>query len=241
VIVVGTRRSVKQVAGRAHRIRPTQPPAPLLRDASIRYGSRHAARTDRQPPRPVGGHPDPRRLCHLPPRLRSAHGPRPGAVLAQRWRELHENNVARLDQYRPALHAVLADLHDVLDARLEDRALWPSIKAAYSALIAERDDWELAETFFNSVTRRIFSTVGLDQSVEFVDTDFDTPPTPAAGRCSRPRSAPTAGGRSSHGSWRPGTSAPASPIPNAMAPRSAAASRPISRSTAPKAPSRASS
>src|SRR5690606_25753546 len=34
----------------------------------------------------------------------------------------------------------------------------------------------LAETFFNSVTRRIFSTVGVDPRIEFVDTDFDSPP-----------------------------------------------------------------
>ncbi len=34
----------------------------------------------------------------------------------------------------------------------------------------------LAETFFNSVTRKIFTTVGVDPSIEFVDTDFGSPP-----------------------------------------------------------------
>lgn len=53
------------------------------------------------------------------------------------------------------------------------------MKAVYSGLIANRDDWELAETFFNSVTRRIFATVGVDPQIEFVDSDFALPPTPA--------------------------------------------------------------
>src|SRR5262245_18643403 len=30
--------------------------------------------------------------------------------------------------------------------------------------------------FFNSLTRRVLATEGVDQAIEFVDTDFDTPP-----------------------------------------------------------------
>ena len=39
-----------------------------------------------------------------------------------------------------------------------------------------RSDRELAETFFNSITRRVFTTVGVDQRIEYVDSDFDEPP-----------------------------------------------------------------
>ena len=58
------------------------------------------------------------------------------------------------------------------------RLVWVSTKAVYSGLIHERDDCEIAETFFNSVTRRIFTTVGVDEEIEFVHTDFSCPPTP---------------------------------------------------------------
>ena len=51
------------------------------------------------------------------------------------------------------------------------------MKAVYSGLIDDHDNWELAETFFNSITRRIFDTVGVDPRIEFVATDFDIPPT----------------------------------------------------------------
>ena len=48
--------------------------------------------------------------------------------------------------------------------RIDDRIVWVGIKAVYSGMIVERDDWEIAETFFNSVTRRVFTTVGVDKS-----------------------------------------------------------------------------
>src|SRR5207245_10081853 len=38
-----------------------------------------------------------------------------------------------------------------------------------------RDDCGIAETFFNSVTRRIFTTVGVDPLVEFVHPDVREP------------------------------------------------------------------
>jgi isocitrate dehydrogenase kinase/phosphatase len=55
--------------------------------------------------------------------------------------------------------------------------VWAAIKAVYSSLIAASSEWEIAESFFNSLTRRVFATEGVDQSIEFVDTDFDAPPT----------------------------------------------------------------
>jgi isocitrate dehydrogenase kinase/phosphatase len=51
-----------------------------------------------------------------------------------------------------------------------------SIKTTYSGLSSKLDIWELAETFFNSVTRRIFATVGVDPQIEFVDTCTRTQP-----------------------------------------------------------------
>ena len=54
------------------------------------------------------------------------------------------------------------------------RALdWVGLKAAYARLVNARSDRELAETFFNSVTRRIFATVGVDPEIEFVETNGD--------------------------------------------------------------------
>src|SRR5262249_56335010 len=80
-----------------------------------------------------------------------------------------------LDLYGRAIDAIEGGVRTMLGRRVSDRLLWAGMKAVYSGLIAGRTDWELAETFFNSVTRRIFTTVGVDSNIEFVDSDFAAP------------------------------------------------------------------
>lgn len=94
------------------------------------------------------------------------------------WAAMQEDTAARLDLYTSSIDQLVTGLNELLKERIADKLIWMAIKAVYSGKIADRDDWELAETFFNSVTRRIFSTVGVDPQIEFVDTDFTYPPKP---------------------------------------------------------------
>lgn len=94
------------------------------------------------------------------------------------WRGMLADSAERLDVRNKILARVVAHIRALLGARVTDHAVWVGIKAVYSGLIADREDWEIAETFYNSVTRRIFATVGVNRQIEFVDTDFDHPPTP---------------------------------------------------------------
>lgn len=94
------------------------------------------------------------------------------------WTGLRDQAVDRLRLYRREVDACEREIRGLLGPRLEDRYLWVGLKAVYSGLIAGRDDWDLGETFFNSVSRRIFSTVGVDALIEFVDSDFGQPPNP---------------------------------------------------------------
>lgn len=95
------------------------------------------------------------------------------------WRGLHQDARQRLELRDQTLQQVLENVQDRLGDRLQSRITWAGIKAVYSGLIQPRDDWELAETFYNSVTRRVFRTVGVDPEIEFVHTDFAKPPTPS--------------------------------------------------------------
>ena len=70
-------------------------------------------------------------------------------------------------------------MRSLLAAQSHEKTVWSAIKSVYSGWIAQRNDWELAETFFNSTTRRLFATIGVDPEIEFVDTDFEIPPIPA--------------------------------------------------------------
>ncbi len=96
------------------------------------------------------------------------------------WKGMAGDARERLDLYEQASQRAADTIRQLLGERGDDRLVWASMKAVYSGLIMNRHDWELAETFFNSVTRKIFSTVGVDPRIEFVDTDFDTPPSESA-------------------------------------------------------------
>lgn len=87
------------------------------------------------------------------------------------------DSAERLDLRSKILARTVSAICELLGERVTEHSIWVGIKAVYSGLIADSDDWEIAETFYNSVTRRIFATVGVDAQVEFVDTDFDAPPT----------------------------------------------------------------
>ncbi len=97
----------------------------------------------------------------------------------QDWVGLQQDAAARLGLYRRIVDLVETAVRDLLGTKIHDKLIWASMKAVYSGFIAEDDTWELAETFFNSVTRRVFTTVGVDPQIEFVATDFDIPPTPS--------------------------------------------------------------
>lgn len=95
----------------------------------------------------------------------------------QDWAGMQADTAERLGLYRRIVDLVEAAIRDLLGDRIDNKLIWASMKAVYSGFIAGRDDWEVAETFFNSATRRVFSTVGVDPQIEFVATDFETPPT----------------------------------------------------------------
>jgi len=93
--------------------------------------------------------------------------------LARDWRGSFDDSRERLRLYSLILDSLTNRTRELTADRLDDRSIWSATKAAYSALIAKSDRWEIAESFFNSLTRRIFATEGVNQAIEFVDTDFD--------------------------------------------------------------------
>jgi isocitrate dehydrogenase kinase/phosphatase len=75
--------------------------------------------------------------------------------------------MARLSLYKTLIDRTVDGVRGVLKDRLADRGLWEKMKADYSRETGSAVDRELAETWFNSVTRRIFSTIGVDSGIEF--------------------------------------------------------------------------
>jgi isocitrate dehydrogenase kinase/phosphatase len=85
------------------------------------------------------------------------------------WRGAQADATARLALYRIHLDGAVADVRDILEDAVLERTLWAAVKARHFEGLAGRPDAEVAQTFFNSVTRRIFSTVGADPAIEYLD------------------------------------------------------------------------
>jgi isocitrate dehydrogenase kinase/phosphatase len=93
------------------------------------------------------------------------------------WAGVHADAVERLELYPAVVGVVRRRLTRLLGDHVADRVVWADIKETYSQHLADREVWEIGETFYNSVTRQVFSTTGVDPQVEFVATDFHKPPT----------------------------------------------------------------
>lgn len=81
--------------------------------------------------------------------------------------------VARINLYDDVVDEAISRLEQLLSNRLFSRSLWKDIHAAYAGLIEGRTDVELYKTFFNTITRRLFKTRGVDAAIEFVALDLE--------------------------------------------------------------------
>src|ERR1700730_810788 len=105
--------------------------------------------------------------------------------LTRNWSASYADAAERLQLYTSVLAKLTTEIQDLMGSRLEKHSVWVAIKAWYSSLLAKSSEWEIAESFFNSLTRRVFATAGVDQAIEFVDTDFDAPPASSLGEVRR--------------------------------------------------------
>jgi isocitrate dehydrogenase kinase/phosphatase len=86
------------------------------------------------------------------------------------WHGVQRDAALRFDLYADAVTAGLSRLALLLDGRFDDRPTWTALRGAFAEAIASRGDVELAESFFNSFTRKIFHTIGVDPAVEFISS-----------------------------------------------------------------------
>jgi len=86
------------------------------------------------------------------------------------WPGIQADAGERLDLYKEVVDGTVVQINRVLGGRVNDPELWMRAKVVYAELVAKVDLWELAETFFNSITRRVFATVGVNPQIEFIDT-----------------------------------------------------------------------
>ncbi|CAN5232345.1 bifunctional isocitrate dehydrogenase kinase/phosphatase [soil metagenome] len=89
------------------------------------------------------------------------------------WSGGQRDQVERIELYEKAVQAVVQAMQRELGELFKDRVFWLEIRRRYASLIEFAVDSEFMRTFFSSITRRIFNTVGVDQQVEFVAIDVE--------------------------------------------------------------------
>jgi isocitrate dehydrogenase kinase/phosphatase len=92
---------------------------------------------------------------------------RAGAHFTDRnWSAGGDDADRRLLMHRATVVTTVDRVRPLVDGVADRRGIWRSGRSHYKERIADRSDFGLAETFFNSVTRRIFTTIGVDNDVE---------------------------------------------------------------------------
>lgn len=97
----------------------------------------------------------------------------PSRFDARDWKGSQRDAVERIELYDRWVDHAIAELRLRLGAQEHDRALWRDIRQHFAAQIEALSDNEFIKTYFSSITRRLFGTVGVAPEIEFVATDLD--------------------------------------------------------------------
>ncbi len=87
--------------------------------------------------------------------------------LEREWTLGQRDAVERIELYDRRVEKCLAGLVGSMGRQIAEEDAWREIKAEFARLIADCPDRKFDATFFNSLTRKVFKTVGLNPDVEF--------------------------------------------------------------------------
>ena len=96
-----------------------------------------------------------------------------GRFESRDWHGMQADALQRLDLYKTVVKKAVPQVERLLGSECRQPDTWTEIKAAYSqSLYRYLNEVELAQTFFNSISRRIFTTIGVNPQIEFLGDEF---------------------------------------------------------------------
>ncbi len=90
------------------------------------------------------------------------------------WRGVHEASTERIDLYKSMVGRVARLVREVTSRDLADLDLWHDAREAYAQLVASHANYEIAETFFNSIYCRIHEHFPIHDRYTFVTSSQPT-------------------------------------------------------------------
>ena len=86
------------------------------------------------------------------------------------WKGHQQDIVGRIDLYEKSVRRIVLALRRLLGSQVDERVLWQDVKTYFGDRLNQVPDNDFIKTFFNSVTRRIFDTEGVDSGIEFISS-----------------------------------------------------------------------
>jgi isocitrate dehydrogenase kinase/phosphatase len=96
------------------------------------------------------------------------------------WAGSQADAVERIELYSLHIRDTIDEIERDFEPLALERNFWSDVKRHFANLIGGLPDSEFCKTYFNSITRRLFRTVGVSPDIEFVAIDLD--PLAGAGR-----------------------------------------------------------
>jgi len=91
------------------------------------------------------------------------------------WQGIRNDAVERLEIYSRTVDRTVSELKEMSGATGPDETAWRAVKTEFIEIIRDRNEYQLAETFYNSVIRRVFTVAGVNPAIEFTIFDFKIP------------------------------------------------------------------
>ncbi len=93
------------------------------------------------------------------------------------WQGIQDTAAQRIDLYRKKVSSIYGYVELIAGNRLRDYTFWKEARGVYSQLIRGHDNFEIAETFFNSVYCMVFKHRKIRNEYAFVFSELgDMPP-----------------------------------------------------------------
>lgn len=94
---------------------------------------------------------------------------------ARDWLGIRQATLERIALPARNIHETVEALAGELGDAIHDHGTWVALKAEYTRMILGRDDFEIAQSFFNSLTRKVFPHAGVDPAIDYVAGEFPLP------------------------------------------------------------------
>lgn len=84
------------------------------------------------------------------------------------WKDTQKASKERITIYEQSLADAVAEIYHLTEVHQKDDCFWQDLKRSYTRLLEGHPQFELAETFYNSVIGRIFRHGKIDNQIMFI-------------------------------------------------------------------------